>query len=115
MRVSLPGIQQVHDHRRFRAPGARAEAKVPAQFVRPQVRRLASVEQEVDLAHRVNNGAGPSVGFAGGDRRRALAAKLGGHQPAQVAILLVQMPQAECIGECDDLVVLALKCRGYPR
>jgi hypothetical protein len=80
MRVGLPGIQQFHDRRRFCTPCARAEAKVSAQFVRPHVRRLAPVEQEVDLANRVNDGTGPGVGFAGCDRRRALAAKLGCHQ-----------------------------------
>jgi len=89
MRVRLPGLQQIHDRRRFRRACFRAEAKVLAQLVRPQVWRLALVKEKVDPAHRVNNATGPGLAFAGGDRRRTLAAQRGRHASAKIPILLV--------------------------
>ena len=87
------------------AVGGLGYAEHDAQFAWGGVRRLAAVEQKVDLAERIHDSAGPDLFFAARQGRRPLARQRRRQLAAQLGKFLVNVIAADGIGEASDFVI----------
>jgi len=103
--VKSANLEHVPDCLRLALAGAFGNAERLVDGGQFQVELLAAVVEEVHPADHPEDGAGPDLGFATEQGRRAFAGEDGGQSPAHHLVLVVQTGLAELIRQGDDGVV----------
>lgn len=110
--AEVSDLEQISDLPGGVAACAGGQAKGCSQLIRPHMRCVRLVEQEVDLPQGVNVATSPGGGPPTGQRRGAFTRQSSRHLSRQVGIVRCQVLFADVVGKLCNLAVFFLhSCR----